>query len=117
MELKDFITKVLSDIVNGVEAANRDAIREIKLDSSKGDRTVEFDIAVTAEDTLTTEGQAKVEVLSLISGGGGVEKEVKNSSVSRIKFGVYVSGMTKNEHNIIRTKQFRDAPERGNPGF
>lgn len=97
MELKDFIKEVLRDITEAVEESRTSSTRDMHLDSLKDQRTVEFDVAVTAEDITAASGKAGVKVFSFVEGGGEASKEIKNSTVSRIKFGVYVDRWTKQE--------------------
>ncbi|MFA5093318.1 MAG: hypothetical protein WC543_05190 [Candidatus Omnitrophota bacterium] len=96
MELKDFVKKVLSDLVQGVEEARNDSIRDMKL-YDKEMKTVEFDIAVTVEDVDTVSGKAGIRVLQFAEAGGDIAKETKNSTVSRVKFGVFIGTQTKQE--------------------
>lgn len=98
MELKEFVKSVLADLVQAVEETRENAVRDMQLASNKDNRTVEFDIAVTVEDKLGTSGKAGISILKIIEGGGNINKEVNNSTVSRIRFGVYVDSMTKKEN-------------------
>jgi len=98
MELKEFVKSVLKDVVDAVEETRQESSRDMHLDSGKEQRTVEFDIAVTVEDSLSGNGKAGIKVFQLIEGGGEVSKETKNSSISRIKFGVYIDTWTKEEN-------------------
>ncbi len=98
MELKEFVKSVLKDVVDAVEETRSESSRDMHLDAGKEQRTVEFDIAVTVEDATTGSGKAGIKVFQLIEGGGGVSKELRNSSVSRIKFGVYIDRWTKTEN-------------------
>lgn len=97
MELKEFIKGVLKDITEAVEESRNSSTRDMHLDNMKDQRTVEFDVAVAAEDVTSATGKAGIKVFSLIEGGGEASKEVKNSTVSRIKFGVHVERWTKQE--------------------
>ncbi|MFA5997549.1 MAG: hypothetical protein WC791_03625 [Candidatus Paceibacterota bacterium] len=99
MELKEFIKSVLKDITEAVEESRTSSTRDMHLDSLKDQRTVEFDVAVTAEDVTSASGKAGVKVFSMIEGSGETAKEIKNSTVSRIKFGVYVDRWTKKENS------------------
>jgi hypothetical protein len=99
MELKEFVKSVLKDVVDAVEESRGTSNRDMHLDSLKDQRTVEFDIAVTVEDSVGSTGKAGIKVFSLIEGGGDISKELKNSSVSRVKFGVYVDSVLKSERN------------------
>jgi hypothetical protein len=97
MELKEFVKNVLKDLVEAVEESRVGSARDMHLGSGKENRTVEFDIAVTVEDATASSGRAGIKVFQIIEGGGDVSKEYKNSSVSRVKFGVEVSSITKTE--------------------
>lgn len=98
MELKEFVKKVLVDLVDAVEEARAESIRDMKLCNNKNSsQTVEFDIAVTAEDNIAKSGQAGIKVFKFIEAGSDASKEVRNSSVSRISFGVNVESYRKDE--------------------
>ncbi len=97
MELKEFVKSVLKDVVGAVEETRQESSRDMFLNSVGEQRTVEFDIAVTVEDSTSASGKAGIKVFSVIEGGGETLKELKNSSVSRIKFGVHIDRWTKQE--------------------
>lgn len=97
MELKEFIKKVLIDITEAVAESREKSIYDIKLRSSGEKRTIEFDIAVSVEQNKTKEGGAGIKVLQFLEAGGQIGNEVKNSTVSRIKFGVHVNESNKDE--------------------
>lgn len=98
MELKEFVKEVLKEITEAVEETRAESARDMHLDDVKDQRTVEFDVAVAAEDVTSATGKAGIKVFSLIEGGGEAAREVKNSTVSRIKFGVHVDRWTKQEN-------------------
>jgi hypothetical protein len=98
MELKEFVKSVLKDVIDAVEETRQESLRDMHLDSGKEQRTFEFDIAVTVEDATKGTGKAGIKVFQLIEGGGEISKEAKNSSISRIRFGVYVDRWTKKEN-------------------
>ena len=98
MELKEFVKSVLIDVVDAVEETRKESSRDMYLDSAKEGRTVDFDIAVTVEDSTSGSGKAGIKVFQLIEGGGEISKEAKNSTVSRIKFGVRVDRWNKQEN-------------------
>lgn len=115
MELKQFVKSVLKDIVGAVEETRDESSRDMYLKSGKEERTIEFDIAVTVEDVISGSGKTGIKVFSVIEGGGEISKEAKNSSVSRIKFGVYVNTMTKEEnaeYDREISRQFRNSNNR-----
>ncbi len=97
MELKEFIKSVLIDVVDAVEETRQESARDMRLYSASDQRTVEFDIAVTAEDASSGSGRAGIKVFQLIEGGGEISEQTKNSTVSRIKFGVNIDLLTKQE--------------------
>ena len=97
MDLKEFTIKALTDIVEAVDNVKKIAIRDIYLSDSKNNRTIEFDIAVSVENTDTKGAKAGIKVLQFVQGSGDVLREVKNSTVSRILFGVYVETSTRAE--------------------
>ncbi|MBU2524664.1 hypothetical protein KKG71_05745 [Patescibacteria group bacterium] len=98
MEIKEFVKSVLKDLVDVVEEVRQESARDMTLTSHKeSNQTVEFDIAVTAEDSIEGSGKAGIKVFQFIEGGGGVSKASKNASVSRVKFGVYIDSLTKQE--------------------
>lgn len=107
MELKYFVKSVLQDVVNAVEEVRSESSRDMYLGVGKDQRTVEFDIAVTVEDSMASSGRAGIKVFQVIEGGGDVSKELKNSSVSRIKFGVHIHQWTKNEE-VAQSRQLRE---------
>ena len=103
MELKEFVKSVLKDVVDAVEEARTESARDMRLVSHKeSSQTIEFDIAVTAEDTNRKSGKAGVHVLHLIEGSGDISAETKNGNISRIKFGIYIDTRTKNEMAQLR---------------
>ncbi len=114
MELKDFVKNVLVDLVNAVEEARSGSERDMHLrGDNEGD--IVFDIAVTVEESKAGGGKAGIKVWGLIEAGGDASKEIKNSTVSRIKFGVHVSGTTKKEE-AERLNQFSPHRRLENPG-
>jgi hypothetical protein len=111
MELKEFIKKVIKDTVEGVEESSDSSVRTVNLASRPDRRTIEFDVAVSAEEKTTAEGKAGVKVLAFMEAGGNVGSESKNSTVSRITFGVDVNSLTKSEQ-AQRQAQYEAASSR-----
>lgn len=97
MEIKDFIKSVLLQLNNAVDEARKETSRDISFTNTVGKRTVEFDIAVTAEDSINAKGKAGIKVVSFAEVGGDIAKDSKNSTVSRIQFGLHISAKTKDE--------------------
>lgn len=97
MELKEFVKKALLDITNGVEEASKEACRKIEISETQKHRSVEFDVAVSAEETAGASGKAGVKVWAFVEASGNMNAETKNSTVSRIAFGVNIDCFTKEE--------------------
>ena len=100
MDLKEFIKSVLLDIDKAVDEARAESKRDIQLSVTNEQRSIEFDVAVSVEDTKTKTGKAGVRVLEFAEAGGTISAESKNSTVSRIKFGVHIGAMTKDEEAV-----------------
>ncbi len=107
MELKDFVKKVLVDLDVAVSEARGEMQREVRFTDGKDQRTVEFDIAVSAEEINAAEGKTGVRVLQFAEAGGSMSKENKNSTVSRVKFGIRIDSMTKEEERALELKNQR----------
>lgn len=97
MNLEEFIKSVVVGIDRGVDAARNDTKRDIRLSDRKDQRTLEFDIAVSAEEVDSKSGKAGIKVLQFAEGGGEISKENKNSTVSRIQFGIHIDPLTREE--------------------
>ncbi len=96
MELKDFISETLIQIEEGLKTA-KSKMEDVKIspdikgkDISKEGysleynyRDIDFDIALTASDSIAGEAKAGLRVLGV---EGSVNKE--NSKISRIKFSI-----------------------------
>lgn len=90
MELQEFIKSSLEQIVGVVNEVNRDLGNSIYFTDKGDQRTIEFDIAVSAESGDTKSGGLAIKVLEIVDVGGKKDKSEKNSKVSRIKFGVNI---------------------------
>ena len=99
MQIKEFVENVISDLIKAVDGVSASASREVYLTGNESNRAVEFDIAVSVEEGSSVGGKAGIKVLQFVEGGGDIRKESKNSTVSRIKFGVNISHLTKNEES------------------
>lgn len=95
MELRDFVSETLVQIVKGIESANAslapDKEQPFKLGYSGGDRPqaphIEFDVAVTTQVSKAAQGKAKLVIVEFgLFGSISKSKE----SVSRVKFSVLV---------------------------
>jgi hypothetical protein len=98
MELREFISATLKDIVGGIRDAQRDlaesaaqAVVNPAWNSVQNlhqhVQVVEFDVAVTATDQKAQGAKGGIKVLSMELGANG-EKSLTNSTVSRILFKV-----------------------------
>ncbi len=105
MELKEFVKSIIRDVVDAVEETRDESSRDMYLASAKEGRTIDFDIAVTVEDSIEGKGKAGIKVLGLIEGGGKITKDKKNSTVSRIKFGVDIDRWTKEESGRLEATE------------
>ena len=85
MELKSFIKQSLIEIISGVDEAASQVERDICF-VHRNSENVQFDIAVTVENSKGKEGGIKV--ASLLS--GGMSSESKNSTISRLSFQLYI---------------------------
>jgi hypothetical protein len=101
MNLKEFISQTISDIVLGIEDSSvklQDKGKRVRLFSSgKADvRHVEFDVAVTASSGGTDDagvgGEIKVWGLAQVGSKVTSKQETFDSTVSRVKFGVRIDG-------------------------
>ncbi len=111
MELKDFVKKVILDLDRAVSEANNETDREIRFKGVKEQRTaVEFDVAVTVESKDSGNGGGEIKVWGIVQAGMTTSNELKNSTVSRVTFGVDISEYTKIEkqtHDSATQNQFR----------
>ena len=104
MDLKEFTKNVLIDLDTAVSEARAETSRDITFTGSKENRTVEFDIAVAVENSTEKSGSAGIKVLEFAKGDGKMSLESKNSTVSRLKFGVNFETLTREEDDA-RTAQ------------
>jgi hypothetical protein len=101
MNLREFVSTVLTDIINGVRDAQEEAGKSPDSGAivapgtylypdgtpEEGSRpqNVEFDVAVTSEEGKSSKKGLGIVVASIGIGAQG-QSEAKSSSVSRIKF-------------------------------
>ena len=105
MELKDFINKAITDIVEATKLSDQNSDREVKLASLNTNRTIEFDIAVSAEEKSEGKMGGGIKVWGMIEGGAGKTSAITNSTVSRLRFGVNVDENTKEEVQLQKQKE------------
>ncbi len=100
MELKEFVKKVIVDLDQAISEANTETKRDIRFKGVKDTRTVlEFDVAITVESNATTTGKAGIKVWGITEAGVDGSLQNKNSTVSRVSFGVDISEYTREEEN------------------
>lgn len=97
MNLKEFVKEILIELDSAVDEARDTTSRDIHFSEKDDRRTVEFDIAVTSEESDSKKGKAGVRVLQFAEAGGDLSKTLKNSTVSRVSFGLQISRSTKDE--------------------
>ncbi len=98
MELKNFVKKVIIDLDQAISEANSETKREVRFKGIKEQRTaVEFDVAVTVESSDKTNGGGEIKVWGIGQADLKGSAELKNSTVSRVTFGVDISEKTKQE--------------------
>jgi hypothetical protein len=111
MDLQEFVKDVLVSLDKAVDEARIEMKRDVHFSNTKEQRTVEFDIAVSVEEKDSQSGKAGIKVWKFVEGGGSLSTENKNSTISRVKFGLVVSSMTK-EESARQTEEHRAAKER-----
>ena len=97
MNLQEFIKDVLTQINLAVDEARELTSRDITFSEKDNARTIEFDIAVSVEEDDKQSGKAGIRVLQFAEAGGDISKQIKNSTVSRITFGLRIESFTKAE--------------------
>lgn len=113
MNLEDFITNTIVDIVNGANKANEKLknsgsfivgsdIHEFKSENMIKAATdknhklhivseINFDIAVTVSDESQGKGGGGIEIMDIFKLGGSKKETTANSNVSRIQFKIPVA--------------------------
>ena len=113
MELKEFVKQTLSQIVEGAKDFETEQSKDGATIKPRMDRVpnseilakngvmfagfgtgdgidyvtfINFDVAVTTEETGTTKKGGGIKIASIINADGSKENEISNSSVSRIQF-------------------------------
>lgn len=112
MDLKDFVKKVVIDLDDAVSEARSDMARDIRFTTDKNNQSILFDIAISADETNTKSGKAGVKVLRFAEAGGNIENKQKNSTVSRVSFGLYITPRTKLEEEEDAAEMRRINDER-----
>ena len=72
MDLKDFISKTVSEIIAGLDKASKTTNKDVGLYSmgESNRRHIEFDVAVTVGNKKETAGGLGIKVLSMIQATG-----------------------------------------------
>ncbi len=97
MNLQEFVIDVLVSLDKAITETRVVTQREVRFSEGKNQRTVEFDIAVSAEEVESSSGKAGIRVLQFAEAGGELSTGSKNSTVSRVQFGIHIDSMTKDE--------------------
>jgi len=89
MEVKDFVSETLKQIINGVADTQKYAKEKnaVVAPYHSCQEKVDFDIAVTVVEGKETGGKAGISVWSIGAGVSG-KSESSNTTVSRIKFSI-----------------------------
>jgi hypothetical protein len=91
MELKDFISKTLSEISIGIREGNVESQKDNHSYVASQEIKVEFDVNVSSEDNSTTGGGGKITVAGILNGSLNKESKTTNSNFSHIKFSLYMN--------------------------
>jgi hypothetical protein len=114
MGIKEVIKTSLNSIIESVSEINQESERNVVFKHRENERTVEFDIAVIAEEEKGK--AARIKIATIISGGMEESKNLKNSSISRINFRLDVEGETNKEKSarVIDKKNREDETKQNN---
>ena len=94
MDLKPFIKTAITDIVEAIEETEKTLGRRIFVETQGDNKSVEFDIATTAENSTNKDIDGSIKVLSLGLIGGKYSTDFKQATVTRIKFRTSISPKT-----------------------
>ncbi len=103
MDIESFVKEVLVQIDRAVDTARTEANREITFVNDVNGQTIKFEIAVTAEEKVGGSAKAGLKVYSLAEVGAGTKVENNSATVSRVTFGLNISGLRKDEPASFRT--------------
>lgn len=118
MNLQEFVKDVIIQLDAAIDEVNQTTARKVSFSEKEGVRTVEFDIAVSVESNSQKSGKAGIKVLEFAEAGGDISAESKNSSVSRITFGLRVDSMTRVEERELHDRARQANQSRlGSNGF
>ena len=73
MNLQDFVKDVLIQVNAAVDEARTQTTREIQFSDNNKSRTIEFDVAVSAEESKSSSGKAGIKVLRFVEAGGDLK--------------------------------------------
>lgn len=118
MELKQFVKKVIIDLDQAISEANAETSRDVRFKGVKERRTaLEFDVAVTVETTDSTTGGGEIKVWGIAEAGAKGSTESRNSTVSRVSFGVDIDEYTKREKSKWDQDAMQFRPDPPNPAL
>ena len=90
MELSAFVQKTISEVISGVREARKEAVNSgASLGSTRNGGEIQFDVAITASESLSQDGGGGIVVMGIGVKGGG-QAESANTTVSRVRFSVPV---------------------------
>ena len=113
MDLKTFLSDTLVSIVGGVSDANEKIGKQQFVIYNVERNVIEFDVAVTVESTDTGKGGGEIKVWGIGQIGANGSTELKNSTISRVSFGVDIAEYTKAEK--AEQNNFNQSKPRSNP--
>lgn len=107
MDIKEFVSETIRQIIEGVKDAQEFASKKGAVVAPHHDyqKTVEYDVAVTAVEGKEAGAKAGISVWS-IGAGGNMKTESTNTTVSRIKFSIPIElpkGSQPPSHNTSKT--------------
>src|SRR5260370_33921195 len=97
MELKDFVSRTITDIIEGVREAQAAAGSDAYVNPGIGREIVEFDVALTVTEAAEKKGGGGITVAGFLKAEGGGGSSSSNSSISRVKFSVAVKLPTQSQ--------------------
>jgi len=93
MQLGEFVKEVVSQLVNATEESSKRLSRDVSIANTDRGLVIKFDVALTVENANKAASGVSVRVMDidLLNLDRGQGSEMKNSSISRIEFGIQVA--------------------------
>jgi hypothetical protein len=103
MEVKEFIKSITRSVVEAVQESSEELNHEMYITHSPDNKSIEFDVAVTVENS--TKGEAGINICNIVDIGG--KDEYKSSSIHRVKLSIYIASSDKNKQQEQRAEYDR----------